>query len=98
MQCDCPGDISGGGVVDPFDLNKVLAEWCSVLNGNPCGTCGGQGAQGGGGPGSGPSLTTALAQMGFQSVGAYQGWLTAASNSEAFASVSQLLALLEAQP
>ena len=30
MQCDCPGDISGGGVVDAFDLNMVLAAWCSV--------------------------------------------------------------------
>ncbi|MCH8344341.1 MAG: hypothetical protein IH983_10165 [Planctomycetes bacterium] len=87
MQCDCPGDISGGGVVDAFDLlgawcsavndpnppsppcencnpgifclvdissaanvpdgcvdaydlAKLLAEWCSVAGGNPCGTCG----------------------------------------------------------
>ncbi len=40
MQCDCPGDISGGGVVDAFDLAKLLAKWCSFFGGNPCGTCG----------------------------------------------------------
>ncbi|MCH8343366.1 MAG: hypothetical protein IH983_05205 [Planctomycetes bacterium] len=28
------------GCVDPFDLAKLLAEWCSVAGGNPCGTCG----------------------------------------------------------
>ncbi len=38
-------DITGpGGVpdgcVDSFDLNMVLAAWCSALGGNPCGTCG----------------------------------------------------------
>ena len=38
-------DITGpGGVpdgcVDSFDLNRVLAAWCSALGGNPCGTCG----------------------------------------------------------
>jgi len=38
-------DISGpddapDGCVDSFDLNKVLAAWCSSLGGNPCGTCG----------------------------------------------------------
>ena len=37
-------DISGvanvaDGCVDAFDLAKVLAEWCSVAGGNPCGTC-----------------------------------------------------------
>ncbi len=38
-------DISGvasvaDGCVDAFDLAKLLAEWCSSLGGNPCGTCG----------------------------------------------------------
>ncbi|MCH8152828.1 MAG: hypothetical protein IH830_10715 [Planctomycetes bacterium] len=38
-------DISGAanvadGCVDAFDLAKLLAEWCSVAGGNPCGTCG----------------------------------------------------------
>ena len=28
------------GCVDAFDLAKLLAAWCSVLGGNPCGTCG----------------------------------------------------------
>ncbi|MCH8164660.1 MAG: hypothetical protein IH889_03545 [Planctomycetes bacterium] len=37
-------DISGAamvpdGCVDAFDLAKLLAEWCSVAGGNPCGTC-----------------------------------------------------------
>ena len=27
------------GCVDAFDLAKLLAEWCSVAGGNPCGTC-----------------------------------------------------------
>ncbi len=27
------------GCVDSFDLNTVLAAWCSTLGGNPCGTC-----------------------------------------------------------
>ncbi len=64
---------------------------------------GGESAQGGGGSnhnGSGddPSLTAALAQMGFDSVDEYQDWLIDASESEAFASASLLLELLEAQP
>ncbi len=38
-------DISGpsgvpDGCVDAFDLAELLAEWCSVAGGNPCGTCG----------------------------------------------------------
>ncbi|MCH8152917.1 MAG: hypothetical protein IH830_11165 [Planctomycetes bacterium] len=38
-------DISGpegapDGCVDAFDLGAVLAAWCSVAGGNPCGTCG----------------------------------------------------------
>ena len=38
-------DISGAanvpdGCVDAFDLAKLLAAWCSVAGGNPCGTCG----------------------------------------------------------
>ncbi len=37
-------DISGprncpDGCVDAFDLARLLAEWCSVAGGNPCGTC-----------------------------------------------------------
>ena len=37
-------DISGvanvpDGCVDAFDLAKLLAQWCSVAGGNPCGTC-----------------------------------------------------------
>ena len=38
---DITGPISGvpDGCVDSFDLNMVLAEWCSTLGGNPCGTC-----------------------------------------------------------
>ncbi len=37
-------DLSGpdgapDGCVDAFDLAKVLANWCSVAGGNPCGTC-----------------------------------------------------------
>ncbi|MCZ6736187.1 MAG: hypothetical protein O7C65_10410 [Planctomycetota bacterium] len=37
-------DISGAanvpdGCVDAFDLAKLLANWCSVAGGNPCGTC-----------------------------------------------------------
>ncbi len=63
---------------------------------------GGSGPQGGGGsdggPDSSPSLTAALAQMGFDSVAAYQAYITTLSDTEAFASASVLLALLEAQP
>ncbi len=38
-------DLSGpdgapDGCVDAFDLAKLLANWCSVAGGNPCGTCG----------------------------------------------------------
>ncbi|MCH8344017.1 MAG: proprotein convertase P-domain-containing protein [Planctomycetes bacterium] len=37
-------DITGpddmpDGCVDAFDLAKLLARWCSVVGGNPCGTC-----------------------------------------------------------
>ena len=63
---------------------------------------GGQSPQSGGGNDGGldssPSLTVALAQMGFHSVGAYQAYITTASDFEAYASASVLLALLEAQP
>ena len=43
-------------------------------------------------------LTAALDEMGFDSVEEYQDWLTDASDSEALASASLLLELLEAQP
>ncbi len=38
-------DITGprgvpDGCVDAFDLGALLAAWCSVAGGNPCGTCG----------------------------------------------------------
>ncbi len=33
-----PGNVPDG-CVDAFDLAKLLAEWCSVAGGNPCGTC-----------------------------------------------------------
>ena len=32
-------DLNADGCVDSFDLNILLAAWCSVLGGNPCGTC-----------------------------------------------------------
>ena len=34
------GDLNADGCVDSFDLNMLLADWCSALGGNPCGTCG----------------------------------------------------------
>ncbi|MCH8342636.1 MAG: hypothetical protein IH983_01465 [Planctomycetes bacterium] len=39
-----PADITGpdgvpDGCVDAFDLGALLAAWCSVAGGNPCGTC-----------------------------------------------------------
>ncbi len=44
IQCDCPGDISGGGVVDSFDLAILLGAWCSAVNdpnppSPPCENC-----------------------------------------------------------
>ncbi|MCH8166039.1 MAG: hypothetical protein IH889_10570, partial [Planctomycetes bacterium] len=39
-------DIAGAafgppdGCVDSADLTKLLGQWCSVVGGNPCGTCG----------------------------------------------------------
>ncbi len=38
---DITGPTAGvpDGCVDAFDLAKLLAEWCSVAGGNPCGTC-----------------------------------------------------------
>ena len=44
-ECESLSDITGplgvpDGCVDSFDLNTVLAAWCSSLTGNPCGTCG----------------------------------------------------------
>ncbi len=90
---------------NPLDLSRLLANW-GVCPQAPllCGpgpelSCG-QGAQGGGGGGSGsdPSLEAALAQMGFDSVGEYQAYITTVSDSEAFACACVLLALLEGQP
>ncbi len=61
---------------------------------------GGNGGTGNSDNGSGndPSLNAALDEMGFDSVGAYQAWLTAKSDSEAFVCACVLLALLKAQP
>ncbi|MCH8343186.1 MAG: PQQ-dependent sugar dehydrogenase [Planctomycetes bacterium] len=38
---DISGPVDGvsDGCVDAFDLAKLLANWCSFLGGNPCGTC-----------------------------------------------------------
>ncbi|MCZ6445762.1 MAG: hypothetical protein O6758_06220, partial [Planctomycetota bacterium] len=38
---DISGPVDGvpDGCVDAFDLAKLLANWCSVAGGNPCGTC-----------------------------------------------------------
>ncbi len=39
---DISGPLGPGvpdGCVDAFDLAKLLAAWCSVAGGNPCGTC-----------------------------------------------------------
>lgn len=33
------GDLNGDGCVDAFDLSILLAGWCSVAGGNPCGSC-----------------------------------------------------------
>ncbi len=35
-----PGGGPPDGCVDSNDLTKLLGEWCSVVGGNPCGTCG----------------------------------------------------------
>ncbi len=34
-----PDDGAPDGCVDAFDLGALLAAWCSVVGGNPCGTC-----------------------------------------------------------
>ena len=100
------GDLTGDCTTDAFDQARLLANWGACPQAPLCGpgpelSCS-QGAQGGagsdGGPDSSPSLTAALAQMGFDSVDAYQAYITTASDAEAFTSVSVLLALLEAQP
>ena len=33
-------DLNLDGCIDSFDLNILLADWCSAFGGNPCGTCG----------------------------------------------------------
>ncbi len=90
-----PGAIGGVAADDQRLSAAIIASHGKVGKG-------GQGAQGGGGSGdgsgSGPSLTAALAQMGFDSVDEYQDWLLGASGSEAFACACVLLALREAQP
>lgn len=100
------GDLTGDCTTDPFDQARLLANWGACPQAPLCGpgpelSCG-EGAQGGSGSEDGsdssPSLTAALAQMGFDSVAAYQAYITTASDAEAFTSVSVLQALLEAQP
>ena len=41
VLADLSGPVDGApdGCVDAFDLAKLLAAWCSVAGGNPCGTC-----------------------------------------------------------
>ncbi len=43
-DCDCLADLSGGGVVDAFDLAILLGAWCSAVNdpnppSPPCENC-----------------------------------------------------------
>ncbi len=100
------GDLTGNFTTNPFDLAILLANWGACVQATLlCGpgpqlTCGqsAQGGSGSSGPGSSPSLTAALDQMGFDSVDEYQVCLTAASDSEAFVCACVLQALLEAQP
>lgn len=33
-------DLNADGCIDAADLSIMLADWCSVAGGNPCGTCG----------------------------------------------------------
>ncbi|MCH8151442.1 MAG: hypothetical protein IH830_03600 [Planctomycetes bacterium] len=99
MPC---GDLTGDCTTDPFDLSRLLNNWGACPQAPLCGpgpelTCD-ECAQGDGGSGSSSSLTAALDEMGFDSVDEYQDWLIDASDSEAFASASLLLALLEGQP
>ncbi|MCH8165219.1 MAG: hypothetical protein IH889_06380, partial [Planctomycetes bacterium] len=91
-----PGAIGGVAANDQRLSAAIITSHAGVEKG-------GESAQGGGGSdhnGSGddPSLTAALDEMGFDSVGEYQDWLIDASDSEAFASAGVLQALLEAQP
>ncbi|MCH8342496.1 MAG: DUF4215 domain-containing protein [Planctomycetes bacterium] len=40
LLADLSGPVGApDGCVDAFDLAKILANWCSVAGGNPCGTC-----------------------------------------------------------
>ncbi len=32
-------DLNADGCIDADDLASLLADWCSVAGGNPCGTC-----------------------------------------------------------
>ncbi len=86
-----PGAIDGVAADDQRLSVAIIASHGKVEKG-------GQGAQGGGGSGSDPTLEAALAQMGFDSVGEYQAYITTVSDSEAFACACVLLALLEGQP
>ncbi|MCH8166055.1 MAG: hypothetical protein IH889_10650, partial [Planctomycetes bacterium] len=90
-----PGAIGGVAANDQRLSAAIITSHAGVEKG-------GESAQGGGGSdggaGSSPSLTAALAQMGFDSVDEYQDWLIDASDSEAFVCACVLQALLEAQP
>ena len=103
----CAQDTQPGNcTTDPFDQMRLLANWGTCPQAPACGPglqlsfgqCGQGGGGSSGGPGSSPSLTTALDEMGFDSVSECQAWLIAASESEAFVCACVLQAVLEAQP
>ncbi|MCZ6494178.1 MAG: hypothetical protein O6941_04190 [Planctomycetota bacterium] len=103
----CAQDTQPGNcTTDPFDQMRLLANWGTCPQAPACGPglqlsfgqCGQGGGGSSGGPGSSPSLTAVLAQMGFDSVDDYQACMTAASDSESFVCACVLQVLLEAQP
>jgi hypothetical protein len=89
----CRADLNCDGTVGTPDFQELLASWGACPA--PCTPCsGGSGAAyAAGGSGSPQVLKTALALMGFQGVGAYQEWLSQASDQQAFES-AQILAWL----
>ncbi len=76
LCCACLGDLNGDCRRDGDDVAALLGSWGGCPGFEPCAA---------GEESGGPSLEQSVAILGFESVGALQSWLTAASDDETLA-------------
>ena len=77
-----PADLNVDEVVDTADLGIMIGAW---------GPCGGEAASGGGGS----SVSSLLAEMGFDTIDAYIAWLDTLTEKQIIRHIIRLFDLLE---